>query len=75
MTETKLKYEPASYSCRACKNATDSEIKRLQETLKEINKMIKDAEEAVYIFPVDLDDKYKEHILEVLEEALGEKHD
>lgn len=31
MTETKLKYESTSYSCRACKNATDSEIKRLRE--------------------------------------------
>jgi hypothetical protein len=36
MTETKLNYEPTSYSCRACKNATDSEIKRLREALETI---------------------------------------
>lgn len=29
--DTKLKYEPTSYSCRACKNATDEEIKRLRK--------------------------------------------
>ena len=31
-----VKYEPTRYSCRACKNATDSEIKRLREALKSI---------------------------------------
>ena len=36
MTETELKYQPTSYSCRACKNATDSEIKRLREALEVI---------------------------------------
>lgn len=75
MTETELKYEPKSYSCRACKNATDNEIKRLQKASEEIKKMVKDTQDAVYIFPVDLDNKDKERILEVLEEALGGKHD
>ena len=31
-----VKYEPTSYSCRACKNATDEEIKRLREALEVI---------------------------------------
>lgn len=34
MTETKLKYESTSYSCRACKNSTDEEIKRFREENK-----------------------------------------
>lgn len=55
---------------RPIEDEKDEEIKRLQNALKEINKMVKDTEYAVYIFPVDLDNKYKAHILEVLEEAL-----
>lgn len=31
-----VKYEPTSYSCRACKNATDEEIARLREALEVI---------------------------------------
>lgn len=32
--DAKVNHEPTSYSCRACKNATDSEIKRLREKNK-----------------------------------------
>lgn len=31
--EREVEYEPTSYSCKACKNATDEEIKRLREAL------------------------------------------
>lgn len=37
--DDKVKYESTSYSCRACKNATDSEIKRLREALESIKEM------------------------------------
>lgn len=33
MSKTELKYQPTSYSCRACRNATDNEIKQLREAL------------------------------------------
>lgn len=72
-----------SISCRKCgtevgplwntrpiEDKKDEEIKRLREALEEIKKMVKDTQEAVYIFPVDLDDEAKAHILEVLEEVL-----
>ena len=36
--DDKVKYEPTSYSCRACKNATDKEVKRLREALEEISR-------------------------------------
>jgi len=38
--------------------------------LEEIKKIVKDTQDAVYIYPVDLDDEAKAHILEVLEEVL-----
>lgn len=38
------KYEPTSYSCRACKNATDKEIKYLRDTLEKIIGETKDCE-------------------------------
>lgn len=38
--DNEIKYEPTSYSCKACKNATDSEIKRLREALEEIQDAI-----------------------------------
>lgn len=38
-----VKYEPTSYSCRACKNATDSEIKRLREALEKIKTKLENA--------------------------------
>lgn len=38
--DNKVKYESTSYSCRACRNATDSEIRRLREALEEIKDAI-----------------------------------
>lgn len=40
LEDDEVKYQPTSYSCRACKNATDSEIKRLREALEEIQDAI-----------------------------------
>lgn len=34
--DKKIKYEPTSYSCRACKNATDKKVKHLREALEVI---------------------------------------
>lgn len=63
----------SAWNSRPIEDKKDEEIKRIQRALEEINKLVKDTQEAVYIFPVDLDDKYKAHILEVLEEALEGK--
>lgn len=58
------------WNTRPIEDAKDEEIKRIQKASEEIKKMVKDTQDAVYIFPVDLDSEYKEHILEALEEAL-----
>ena len=65
-----VKYEPTSYSCRACKNATDSEIKRLREALTEIKKTVESAQDTVYPFHLALDSKDVVFILETVENAL-----
>lgn len=68
MTETKLKYEPTSYSCRACKNATDSEIKRLREALELIAK-------TKFYFASGEEEKQIRRVCEIAEEALKGKEE
>lgn len=43
-----VKYEPTSYSCRACKNATDEEIKRLKSENARLQKELNEAMEQNY---------------------------
>lgn len=38
--DNNVKYEQTSYSCRACKNATDKEIARLRGNIEAIKKIV-----------------------------------
>ena len=58
--DDKVKYEPTSYSCRACKNATDKEVKRLREAWEEISRG----------FDTDSWDYTREGMMRIAKEAL-----
>lgn len=72
--DAKVNHEPTSYSCRACKNATDIELKRLRGALEEIKQTVENAQDTAYPLHIALDSKDGLYILEVIKEALkGEK--